>query len=237
MFKLTLGGFKSEPINTYRHECCFNNSMGAESTYSHLELDSAAKRTTGLLAALASYNATCRQALRFFIKPKLEVTILEPIFSPEFNPFTNKGLVAGRQALLVTAKKTSVNRLRAKVWMDGHGPMYFSWSNPSTTLDVDTGNVSAYLKASSQTGNYMDFVRDESIPLPIWLTIHHPQEEADILILNTEARVVEPLNNLKEPMKISIEIQFIGENYAEKNRHKFRLDASSWNKVGLTKLS
>jgi hypothetical protein len=178
-------------------------------------------------------NAPVRRGILtpFFIKPKLEVSILEPTLSTTgFLASIGKAYAIRFQALLLTARKASIYRLRAKVWLDGYGPMYFSWSNPTTTLDVATGNVTL-----SQTNEHMDFVKDESIPLPIWMITYHPLNEAT-LTLNTEAKIVQPLASLKEP-RIDIEIQFIGENYTEKKHHKFRLDAVSWDKVGLTRIS
>jgi hypothetical protein len=165
------------------------------------------------------------------MKPRLEVSLLEPTLgSTGFNPSTNESYAFRFQALLITAKKSSISRLRAKAWLDGHGPMYFSWSDPSTTLNVAPKNV-----ILAQTDDHMDFVRDESIPLPIWMTAWSALE-GERLTLNTEAKIIHYFGGQK-PMRIDIEIQFIGANYAGKNRHRFRLDAPSWDKTRLTQLS
>lgn len=221
------GRFKYASINIHRHEQHDTNPAS-----NRLGFCNVAGSRNGCRWRSGS-NASLRRGLLtpFFIKPKLEVSILEPTLGTTgFNPSTQKSYAFRFQALLVTAKNASIYRLRAKAWMNGYGPMYFSWSNPSTTLDLATGNVTL-----SQTDEHMDFVRDESIQLPIWMTTWR-LSEGSRLILNTEAKIVQPLTSLKE-QKIDIEIQFIGENYTEKNRHKFRLDAVSWDKAALTKLS
>ena len=131
------------------------------------------------------------------------------------------------QALLVSARNNSVSKLRAKVWMDGEGPMYFSWSRPKSTLDVVRETVMV-----SQTSDYMDLVKDEAIPLPVWMA---QKGDEVILTLNTEAKIVQSLKSIKPPYRIEMHIQFIGENYTDKNRRKFTLLAASWEELSLVK--
>lgn len=127
------------------------------------------------------------------------------------------------QALSLTAMKNSIERLRAKAWLDQEGPVYLSWSRPPTS---HWG-----LATFAESPLYMDMVKDEVVVLPIWMA--EKSEGKVTLTLNTEAKTKKLLSELTRPF-VDIDIQFIP---IETKPRQFRLNVKSWDELNLTERS
>lgn len=189
--------------------------MGAESTRSPLELDSRTKGTTGFLAALASYDTTCREALRFFTRVKIEVNIL-PI-SVGIDEQDDRTAIKS-QRISVTARRDAIGRCRAKFSIrpiKGHRRELLWDEGPETYL-----------------------VPDVSVQLEVWRAYLQKDEPSQWGIsINTDT--TSPIHFLwKETQSIELDLGFVGETasgqiYADSKPRRFSINLESWDELGL----
>jgi hypothetical protein len=240
MFLQLKQGVKYMAMRMYRHGSIQFAELVPDSISSPVRLAGPTNRTRCFLAALASYFTTCEQALQFFRRPKLVVSI-----SQRSNPMDGKDLgkelgveikstqICLYQGLMVKAERVTIRNLVPKAWLDGEGPYLLSWARPQKTYELPTKKLTL-----TPSPKDIDLIPEEEAQLPIWYATTPiptgPEKDASVEVtLNTDPIIRFQLNRLKEPY-IDIKLQFIAENYTDKKARKFRLNAKSWDGLCLT---
>lgn len=124
------------------------------------------------------------------------------------------------QTLQVTVRNHHVKNLQAKVFLDDGGV----WFDPKYACYLSWGGRRMF-----------DFAADQTDRIEVWLAYKIGDIEKILLNLSTSTPIILPLKEIyqrKNPY-IDLDIQFIGEDLINKPR-KYRLNASSWNAIGLT---
>jgi len=176
---------------------------------------------------------------RFLVRPKLVVSVLPRSERLKQNELAGVlPPVAGLppedwcyQGLLVQGKNVPVYKLMPQVSLDGGGPYRISWARTEAeTYEPKTGQM--VLRPSHR---HIDLVPDEQVQLPMWYATRAVGQSKVILTLNTDPVLRFDVDRLKEPY-VDFDLKFIGKNYTDKKARRFRLNAKSWDDLGLTEL-
>lgn len=178
----------------------------------------------------------------FFMRPSLEVVLGQRIQEPEVPEAESrygtspepKSKEIVSQSLLVKAKKQAITKLRAMTWLGDNGAQYFLWPIPQAAIEA--GRIRIH-----EASKYIDsLVPEEEVRLPIWIA-RKTDEHEEIMFYTegqeyAETRRWIPFKEFQADRPYRFEVQFIGENYSDKKPRRFRLNAQSWQSLGLTEV-
>ncbi len=164
------------------------------------------------------------------------------VISPRYSPppdhpgYRNVELIVGRPLravdiflVSVTVLQGPIDRLGANIWINGDGPTELLWPSTQKTLD-STGKVTC-----SPSPKFLDFVAEQHEPLIVCWAARDETGEYLWFRTDTPLGPFDLKKMAQEKQYLEIEIQFIGKQYTDKERRKFRLNIRSWDELGLTK--